>query len=146
VITGIDTSAPVVARHSITIDAPLRRVWDLHTDVSGWTSWQDDITAASADGPLVPGSVFRWTTFGMEIASTVHAVEEPYRILWGGPAHGIEGIHQWTFTEVDGMVLVRTEESWDGDPIRADAEGMAAALDASLTAWLERLKKTAENA
>ncbi|NUW39587.1 SRPBCC family protein [Nonomuraea rhodomycinica] len=145
-ITGIDTSAPVVARHSITIDAPLRRVWDLHTDVSGWTSWQSDITAASADGPLVPGSVFHWTTFGMEIASTVYAVEEPYRILWGGPAHGIDGIHQWTFTEADGIVQVHTEESWDGDPIRADAESMAAALDASLTAWLERLKKTAENA
>ncbi|MER7505495.1 SRPBCC family protein [Nonomuraea pusilla] len=145
-ITGIDTSAPVVARHSITIDAPLQRVWDLHTDVSGWTSWQNDITAASAEGPLVPGSVFHWTTFGMEIASTVYAVEEPYRILWGGPAHGIDGIHQWTFTEKDGRVHVHTEESWDGDPIRADAEGMRAALDASLTTWLERLKKAAENA
>jgi uncharacterized protein YndB with AHSA1/START domain len=146
VITGIDTSAAVVARHSITIDAPLRRVWDLHIDVSGWTSWQTDITAASAEGPLVPGSVFRWTTFGMEIGSTVYAVEEPYRILWGGPAHGIDGIHQWTFTEKDGMVHVHTEESWDGEPIRADVQGMGAALDASLTAWLERLKRAAESA
>ncbi|MGW0807776.1 SRPBCC family protein [Nonomuraea sp. NPDC002799] len=145
-ITGIDTSAAVVARHSITVDAPLRRVWDLHTDVSGWTSWQSDITAAAAEGPLVPGSVFHWTTFGMEIASTVYAVEEPYRILWGGPAQGIDGIHQWTFTEEDGMVHVHTEESWDGEPIRADAAGMGAALGASLTAWLERLKTAAENA
>ncbi|MGW4404829.1 hypothetical protein ACWEJ6_12395 [Nonomuraea sp. NPDC004702] len=44
------------------------------------------------------------------------------------------------------IVLVRAEESWDGDPIRADAEGMAAAPDASLTAWLARPKRTAENA
>ncbi|RJL22934.1 SRPBCC family protein [Bailinhaonella thermotolerans] len=145
-ITGIDSDAPVVARHSITIDAPLRRVWDLHADVSGWPSWQSDITAASATGPLVPGSVFHWTTFGMEITSTVYAVEEPYRVLWGGPAHGVDGIHEWTFTEEDGVVHVRTEESWDGEPIRADAAGMGAALDASLTAWLDRLKRAAEAA
>ncbi|GAA2390166.1 SRPBCC family protein [Nonomuraea africana] len=145
-IIGIDTAAAVIVRRHITVAAPLRRVWDLHTDVSSWPSWQSDITAASADGPLVPGAVFHWTTFGMDIASTVHAVEAPHRILWGGPAHGIDGIHQWTFAEEDGVVHVHTEESWDGEPVRADVEGMRAALEGSLTAWLDRLKKAAESA
>src|SRR5262245_57471215 len=44
--TGIDTSAPVLARHGIDIDAPLDVVWDLHTDVNRWPEWQTDITAA----------------------------------------------------------------------------------------------------
>jgi hypothetical protein len=41
---------------------------------------------------------------------------------------------------------VRTEESWDGEPVRADAGNRGAALDAALKAWLERLKKAAEPA
>ncbi|MFF5205273.1 SRPBCC family protein [Streptosporangium sp. NPDC000396] len=145
-ITGIDTEAAVVVRRGIMVNAPLGRVWDLHTDVSSWPSWQPDITAARADGPLVPGAVFHWHTAGLDIASTVYAVEAPSRILWGGPAHGITGIHQWTFDEEDGAVHVRTEESWDGDPVRADVEGLRVALDGSLAAWLEHLKKAAESA
>ncbi|MFF0531899.1 hypothetical protein ACFYT3_26380 [Nocardia amikacinitolerans] len=30
------------------------------------------------------------------------------------------GVHVWTFTEVDGGVLVRTEENWTGAQIEAD--------------------------
>ncbi|MFI6740185.1 SRPBCC family protein [Nonomuraea sp. NPDC050451] len=145
-ITTIDNAAPVVVRLDIEIDAPLQKVWDLHTDVNSWTTWQPDITAASADGPLVPGSVFHWSTFGLDIASTVYAVEPASRILWGGPAHGITGVHQWTFTRHGTRTLVRTEESWDGEPIVADEEGMRQALEGSLTMWLNHLKKAAESA
>ncbi|WP_214319136.1 SRPBCC family protein [Nonomuraea sediminis] len=137
-------NAPVVVSLDIVIDAPLERVWQLHTDVNAWPSWQSDITSASAEGPLVPGAVFHWSTFGLDIASTVQEVEPGVRILWGGPAHGITGLHLWTFREEDGVVHVHTEESWDGEPVRADVEGMQAALEASLTSWLARLKETAE--
>lgn len=149
-ITSIDTAAPVVVRLDIDIAAPLRTVWDLHTDVANWPSWQPDISAASIDGTLGPGSVFRWSTHGLDIASTVHVFEPASRILWGGPAHGIIGHHLWTFSERDtgdGLsVRVRTEESWDGEPVLADVEGMRAGLRGSLTAWLRHLKKTAEDA
>lgn len=137
-------NAPVVVSLDIVIDAPLQRLWQLHTDVNAWPSWQSDITSASAEGPLVPGAVFHWSTFGLDIASTVQEVEPGVRILWGGPAHGITGLHLWTFREEDGVVHVHTEESWDGEPVRADVEGMRAALEASLTSWLGRLKETAE--
>lgn len=144
-ITTIDTAAAVVVRLDTVIDAPLSQVWDLHTDVNAWPSWQTDITAAAADGPLAEGSVFRWSTFGLDIDSTVYAIDPGRRILWGGPAHGITGIHEWTFTERDGQTFVQTAESWDGEPIRADRDGMRAALKGSLTAWLAHLKQTAEN-
>ncbi|MGW0250500.1 SRPBCC family protein [Nocardia goodfellowii] len=143
-ITEIDTTAPVVARHEIHIAAPLRRVWDLHTDIAAWTGWQPDITAATIDGPIEPGTVFRWSTFGLDIESTIYAVRAPHRIVWGGPAHGITGIHVWTFTEEDDGVRARTEESWDGEPIRADVDGMRAALDSALAGWLGHLRRAAE--
>jgi hypothetical protein len=51
---------------------------------------------------------------------------------------GTTGIHSWTFTPIGGGVQVDTEESWSGEPVTADVAGMQAALDRSLTAWLDR--------
>jgi uncharacterized protein YndB with AHSA1/START domain len=144
-ITGIDTTAPVVVRLDITINAPIDRVWALHTDIAAWPTWQHGITNARTDGPLAVDGTFHWSTFGLNIASTVRLLDPPHRILWGGPAHGITGIHRWTFETADsGATRVLTEESWDGDPIRADVPAMQAALHQSLTTWLTLLKKTAE--
>ncbi|WP_327008628.1 SRPBCC family protein [Dactylosporangium sp. NBC_01737] len=144
-ITGIDENAAVVARHQVRIDAPIERVWALHTDVNRWTDWQSDIDTAHADEPLRPGATFHWSTAGLQIASTVYAIDAPHRILWGGPAHGITGIHEWTFTADGESTIVTTAESWDGEPVRADADNMRQALDASLIAWLELLRKAAVN-
>jgi uncharacterized protein YndB with AHSA1/START domain len=142
--TTIDENAPVVADHTIRIAAPLERVWHLHTRIGAWPLWQYAITRARLDGPVAPGTTFHWETAGLSISSTIHAVDAPYRILWGGPAHGITGIHEWTFTEDGDGVVVRTRESWAGAPVDADRDNLAAALDDSLSTWLDALKKAAE--
>ncbi|WP_030669648.1 SRPBCC family protein [Streptomyces sp. NRRL B-1347] len=142
--TTIDENAPVVADHTLRIAAPLERVWRLHTDIGCWPDWQHAISEARLDSPVAPGATFHWETAGLSIDSTVYAVDAPHRILWGGPAHGITGVHEWTFTEDGDDVVVRTRESWAGAPVEADRDGLAAALDDSLTTWLAALKKTAE--
>ncbi|WP_207956782.1 SRPBCC family protein [Rubrobacter tropicus] len=139
----IDTQAPVVSRHGVVIEAPVEVLWRLHTDVDAWPTWQPDITAARLDGPFAPGSTFSWHTSGLDIESTVYEVEPERRTLWGGPAHGIVGIHKWTFTPVEGGTRVETAESWSGEPIEADAGAMQAALDGSLVAWLGHLQTAA---
>jgi hypothetical protein len=54
-------------------------------------------------------------------------------------------IHVWTMTLSDeDRVLVHTEESWDGDPVRAQPEEMQQALDGSVRGWLQSLKHKAE--
>lgn len=141
---GIDESATVVVRREVRIEAPIDLVWRLHTDVAGWPAWQTDVDSAQIDGPLVPGATFRWSTHGLEVTSTVYEVDAPRRILWGGPAQGITGIHEWTFTADGDATIVRTAESWEGDPVRADSENLGAALDASLGSWLELLRAKAE--
>ena len=45
---GIDTDAPVIARHSTTIAAPPSLVCLLHTDIDAWPSWQKAIDEAAA--------------------------------------------------------------------------------------------------
>jgi uncharacterized protein YndB with AHSA1/START domain len=142
--TEVDQNAPVIANLHIDIDAPRDTVWRLHTDVNAWPSWQTDITEARLDQPLAEGASFDWSTYGMAITSTVYALDEGSRILWGGEGNGITGIHEWTFTDVPTGVWVTTTESFAGGPFEADTATMQGLLDQSLQSWLERLKAMAE--
>ena len=144
--TEVDRTAPVLARHEIEIEAPLERVWRLHTDVAAWPHWQKEITEARIDGPFEPGTSFDWTSYGFTVTSTIYEVEDRSRSLWGGTAEGITGIHEWRFTEVPGGVRVETNESFAGEPVDADPASMQSMLDASLEAWLGHLKRAAQSA
>jgi RimJ/RimL family protein N-acetyltransferase len=73
-------------------------------------------------------------------------VDAPHRIVWGGPVQGIVAVHVWTLDSQDDGVLVRTAESWEGEPVTAQAETLQGALDESLRNWLENLKRTSEGA
>ena len=146
---SVDEDAPVVVRLSTTVDAPLATVWALHTDIGSWADWNTDIDSVDFDGPLAPGASFRWLTHGLDITSTIREVVPGERIVWGGPAHGIEGVHVWTFEATGGAtgertVTVRTEESWAGAPIEERPEEMREALRKSLESWLSRLRSEAE--
>lgn len=141
---SIDDQAPVIARHSAVIAAPLDVVWRLHTDINAWPEWQQAIDEAHLEGPFAAGVDFSWHTYNLSITSTVYRVEPDRHTLWGGPSEGIIGIHSWTFTPVTGGVRVDTEESWGGDPVQADTAGMQAGLDASLIAWLGYLDAAAQ--
>jgi hypothetical protein len=142
----INNDAPVITRDEILINAPAGAIWRIQTDVGSWPSWQPDVDSAEAEGPLEVGSVFRWHTAGLDITSTVKEIDAPHRIVWGGPAQGVVAVHVWSLEPTENGVLVRTEESWEGEPVDAQAEALQSALDGSLRAWLENLKRAAENA
>lgn len=142
--TGIDGDAPVRAHYETDINAPLDTVWQLHTCVNTWPAWQTDITAAHIDGPFQPGASFEWTSYNFTVVSTIYAVAERARVLWGGAADGITGVHEWVFSETPTGVHVTTDESFASEPVGADATGMQSALDNSLIAWLAHLKTAAE--
>ncbi|MET9604075.1 SRPBCC family protein [Streptomyces sp. NPDC006512] len=140
----IDTTAPVVVTLATVIDAPLATVWALHTDIDNWPAWNADIDRARLDGPAAVGASFVWLTHGMHITSTIHELVPGQRIVWGGTVEGIVGIHVWTFEPTGAGVLVRTEESWSGEPVDAAVDALSSALKASLQSWLDRLKAHAE--
>ena len=143
--TSVDETAPVLANHEIDINAPLETVWALHVDVSGWTRWNRDMTAAHLDAPFAPGASFDWESYGFPVTSTIYEIEAHQRILWGGTAGGITGLHEWLFTPTQDGVHVATNESFAGEPVEADAAAMQSMLDASLVAWLKSLKAAAES-
>ncbi|WP_432039530.1 SRPBCC family protein [Streptomyces cucumeris] len=143
-MTTIDETAPVIVRLDTVIDAPLATVWELHTDIAAWPTWNTDIDEAELDGPLAPGASFNWRTHGLSITSTVYELVAGERIVWGGDADGIAGIHVWTFERNGVQVTVRTEESWSGAPVEAAVDQPAKALHDSLESWLGHLKARAE--
>ncbi|MFE6486030.1 SRPBCC family protein [Streptomyces sp. NPDC057757] len=142
----VDKSAPVISRAAVLIEAPLRTVWKLHTDIDAWATWIPEITPArmKTPGPLRPGSVFEWSPQNMKVTSTVTTVEPTRCVAWEAPVNGIDGVHLWTFKQVRGGVLATTEESWAGAPVEADIPGNQASLDTGLHDWVNRLKSTAE--
>lgn len=140
----INPAAPVISRHSITIDAPVEVIWALQTDVDAWPQWRGDVDSAHLDGPFTAGATFRWQTAGLAITSTVTQVERHHHLEWGGPASGITAVHVWRFEAGGDRVQVSTEESWEGAPIDAAVDQMQHALDDSLHEWLQRLKEFSE--
>jgi hypothetical protein len=93
---------------------------------------------------MEPGASFSWSSFGFPVTSTVYDVTDYTRVLWGGTAGGITGIHEWIFEGTPEGVHVVTNESFSGAAVDADRENMQQLLDASLVAWLDHLKRTAE--
>ncbi|MDQ0873402.1 uncharacterized protein YndB with AHSA1/START domain [Paenibacillus sp. V4I3] len=140
----VDRNAQVIVDLSIDIDAPQETVWRIQTGIDQWPTWQKNVSQARLSGPIAVGSTFQWETHGLPIVSTIREVDPMRRIVWGGPALGIEGIHVWTITPTPKGVVMHTTESWDGPPVAADPDGMRAALTSSLNAWLADLKMTAE--
>ncbi len=91
---SVDRNAPVLAHHEIDISASVSRAWALHQDVNAWPTWQSDITAAQLNGAFAPCGSFTWTSFGFTVTSTVYAVHDQSRVLGGGTADGITGVHE----------------------------------------------------
>ncbi|WP_406055092.1 SRPBCC family protein [Streptomyces sp. NBC_01077] len=159
---GVVPDALVRHRTEIVIDAPLRTIWKLQTDVERWPSWQAPVESVErlGHGPLRRGSAFRWTlpippnpstpATGLEITSTVRQIKHHACIRWTGPAIGeglrIDGVHVWTFTKVRGGVRVSTEETHAGPQVEADVPTANALLREGLEAWLRDLKSAAEAA
>ncbi|MEN3265467.1 hypothetical protein [Pseudonocardia sp.] len=50
--------------------APLRTVWQLHTDINSWPTWNGEVFAARLDGPLAAPSSFTATTAAGLLADT----------------------------------------------------------------------------
>jgi hypothetical protein len=142
----INSNAPVISRHEITISAPLESVWMVHTKIDSWPRWNPDIAKAHLIGPIAVGTVFRWETAGMEILSTIGEVVHLKKLAWSGETGGILGIHIWNFWATMEGTHVRTEESWEGSSLPVQVEGVQEALDASLIRWLSSLKARAEAA
>ncbi len=142
---SIDTNALLTARSEIYIEVPIEKIWNIQTDIEGWSQWQPDITSAKLDGELKAGTIFRWKAKGLGIVSKLHTVEKNHQIGWTGNSLGMSAIHNWTFVAQGNATRVITEESMDGWLTRLMKFFDPQFLEKSLKASLKILKANAES-
>jgi uncharacterized protein YndB with AHSA1/START domain len=141
----VDVSdAPVRSRSEIQIAAPREVVWNVLTRFEQWPQWNRDVKSVSFDGPLAPGSEFRWKAGPGTIVSTLEHVEPPRFVRWRGRTMSIKAIHEWRLEPRDGGTFVETEESFSGLLARLLRGQLQKTLDKSLVDGLEHLKREAE--
>src|SRR5918999_4983288 len=73
---NITRNAPATAEGELQIAADPDTVWQVLADLEGWPTWNPGIRSVALDGPLAPGSVFRWRA-GTSLTSTLQVVDRP---------------------------------------------------------------------
>jgi polyketide cyclase/dehydrase/lipid transport protein len=77
--------------------------------IGEWPSWNPDIKSVTLEGPVQPGSFFRWRSGPSPLTSTLQVVDPPNQIAWTGTTMGIKAIHVFRFEAKDGGTLVACE-------------------------------------
>jgi hypothetical protein len=143
-LPGINRQAPVVGRSELEIDAPPEAVWPVLTEFAQWPIWNADVKSMQFEGPVEPGTRFRWRAGPGTIVSVIARVEPPQLIAWTGKTFGIKAIHFWMLERRNGRTLVRTEESYDGVVARLFRGSLQKMLDSALERGLGYLKAEVE--
>jgi uncharacterized protein YndB with AHSA1/START domain len=114
----VNREAPAIARAEVVIAAEPETVWEILAAFEEWPSWNPDVSSVTLEGGLAKGSVFRWKAGRSKITSRLVEVERPRLLGWTGKTAGIKAVHVWQLSPRDGGTLARTEESWEGLPVR----------------------------
>jgi hypothetical protein len=137
-------AAPVKGTAEIDIAAPPQAVWDVLTRFDNWPNWNPDVKSMAFEGPLAPGSTFRWKAGPGTILSTLDRVEPPRYISWHGKTLTIDAYHEWWIEPRDGGTHVRTEETFSGLLAKILRGQLQKTLDKSFQAGVECLKRESE--
>jgi uncharacterized protein YndB with AHSA1/START domain len=114
---GFDpANADLYSHNELTINAPCDQVWQNIIDATKWPQWypnsKDVRILSNGDTVQREGTVFRWTTFGLPLESTVHECVPDSRIGWFGcsPGSPPSFYHSWYLTpHGDGCDVVMDE-------------------------------------
>jgi len=143
---GLAPSECIVhTRNELSIAASPEAVWRVLIRAAEWSSWYANcrrLRFEAGGGPdLSAGTRWRWTTFGMRIASTVVEFEPAERLAWSARAPGSRGHHAWLLTPTATGCHVVTEETQKGWGIRLIRRPLRQGLLKQHQIWLEGLRE-----
>jgi uncharacterized protein YndB with AHSA1/START domain len=136
--------ASVRSKREVEIAAPREVVWEVLTGFEQWPDWNPDVKSMSLEGPVAPGSEFRWKAGPGTIVSTLEQVDPPRYLRWRGRTLSIKAVHEWHFEPSNGGTRVETEESFSGLLARLFRGPLQKTLDRSTESGLEHLKRESE--
>ncbi|HYX76424.1 MAG TPA: SRPBCC family protein [Gaiellaceae bacterium] len=134
----------VSSRRELDVAAPSETVWEVLTDFRRWPEWNPEVKSMSFDGPVEPGSTFRWKAGPGTIVSTLEQVDPPRSVRWRGKTMSIKAIHEWRLEPRDGGTHVETEESFSGFLASLLRRSLQKQLDQALEQALAALKRESE--
>jgi uncharacterized protein YndB with AHSA1/START domain len=140
----INRNAPATAEGELRIDADPETVFEVISGIDRWPSWNPDVKSVRVEGPVQPGTVFRWKAGPSTLTSTLRVVDPPREIAWTGTTMGIKAVHVFRFQASDGGTVARSEESWDGLIARLLKCYSRRTLDKGIRGVLAHLKAEAE--
>lgn len=140
----INRNAPAIADGELRIDADPEIVFGVISGIDRWPSWNPDVKSVSVEGPVQPGTVFRWKAGPSTLTSTLRVVDPPREIAWTGTTMGIKAVHVFRFRVSDGGTMARSEESWEGLIARLLKGYSRRTLDKGIRSVLAHLKTEAE--
>jgi uncharacterized protein YndB with AHSA1/START domain len=140
----INRDAPATAEGELQIDADPQTVFSVISAIDQWPSWNPDVRSVTIQGPVQPGTVFRWKAGPSSLTSTLQVVDPPHQLGWTGTTMGIKAVHLFRFQATDGGTLARSEESWEGVLARMLKGYSRKTLDKGIRNVLARLKTEAE--
>jgi hypothetical protein len=140
----INRNAPATADGELRVDADPEIVFGVISGIDQWPSWNPDVKSVSVEGPVQPGTVFRWKAGPSSLTSTLRVVDPPREIAWTGTTMGIKAVHVFRFRVSDGGTMARSEESWEGLIARLLKGYSRRTLDKGIRSVLAHLKTEAE--
>ena len=140
----INRNAPATAQGELQIAADPQTVFSVISAIDQWPSWNPDIKSVTLQGPVQPGTGFRWKSGPSTLTSTLQVVDPPQEIAWTGTTMGIKAVHVFRFQASDGATLARSEESWEGVLASLLKGYSRRSLDKAIRSILSHLKVEAE--
>jgi uncharacterized protein YndB with AHSA1/START domain len=110
----ISHQAPATAEGELQIAADPQTVFSVISAVDQWPLWNPDVRSVDLEGPVEPGTVFRWKAGPSTLTSTLQVVDPPREIAWTGSTMGIKAVHVFRFESHGGGTRASSEESWEG--------------------------------
>jgi uncharacterized protein YndB with AHSA1/START domain len=142
----------MIIEETITIKAPLSRVWNLFHDLTCWADWNTILNdVKSAETCLIEGGKFscciRPYAFPVYFQPKVIEIVPEKKIVWTGRKYWISSLHEFFFEEKIEGTIIRSREVFSGLPIilggflfpRQRLTGLT-------TSFLEDLKRASEAA
>jgi hypothetical protein len=112
------TDADLFAHNEIVISAPPPQIWRHLIAAPAWPGWYSNSANVVVNDPaglLAAGVSFDWTTFGLQISSTVAECVPQVRLGWYGNGEGLRTYHTWLLMPRGDSTYVVMEEIGLGD-------------------------------
>lgn len=141
----------MVIKESIVIDAPVKTVWQVFTEVENWSEWNTVCRECRLeDGDAMEEGAclsFELTPLllPLRIAPVIETYEAGKEITWSGSKWGIHARHTFVFSPVNGGTRLESREVFSGALFwAARLTGMPGRLHELTSRLLSAIKAEAE--